>query len=175
MVTYCLLPLRATVDIYSFEQEVSSLSSYLLPTHKIKSYSPYWFTILHMLIEEILSPIKFVTKWISISLSNASLLLFFNISSELSTVIETLRFPHSSWMNTILSKSSKFPMSSISSITSSYSSWLSKFFEGLSSSTKTWFSLKIKLEKWKGNICERRPLDVISCIFVSLEFRSVDK
>ena len=37
-----------------------------------------------MLIEEILSPIKFVTEWTSVSLSNSWLLLFVNFSSELS-------------------------------------------------------------------------------------------
>ena len=50
-------------DFYSFEMEVSSLSSYLLPTHKKISHLPYWFRIFHVLIEEILSPMKFVTGW----------------------------------------------------------------------------------------------------------------
>ena len=80
-------------DFYSFEQEVSSLLSYLLTTHKKKSYLPYGFLIFHMLIEEILSPIKFVTKWTSISLSNAWLLLFINISRKLSTVNEYFKIP----------------------------------------------------------------------------------
>ena len=44
----------------------------------------------------------------------------------------TLRFPHSSWMNTVLSKSSKFAMSSIS-IPSSSSLAITFFSEGLPS------------------------------------------
>ena len=71
-------------------------------------------------------------------------LLIFLVSSPPST--NTLRFPHSSWMNTILGKSSKFPMSS-KSIPSSSSLTITIFSEGLCYSTKTWLSLKTKLEK----------------------------
>ena len=54
-----------------FEQEkVSDLSSYLLPTHKKKSYLPYRFTTFHMFIEEIILPKTFVAQWASISLQN---------------------------------------------------------------------------------------------------------
>ena len=62
---------------YSFEQEVSSLSSYLLPTNKKKSY---------LLIHNILH-----AYWRNTD-------LIFPVSSPSST--NTLRFPHSSWMNT---------------------------------------------------------------------------
>ena len=81
---------------YSFEQEVSSLSNYLLPTNRKKPY---------LLIHNILH-----AHWRNID-------LIFPVSSPSST--NTLRFPHSSWMNTILSKSSTFPMSSISGPSSS--------------------------------------------------------
>ena len=46
-----------------------------------------------MLIEEILSPVKFITKWTSISLENTWLLLFVNISSKLFTVNEYFKVP----------------------------------------------------------------------------------
>ena len=78
-------------EFYSFEQEVSSLSSYLLPTNRKKSY---------LLIHNISH-----AYWRNTD-------LIFPVSSPSST--NTLRFPNSSWRNTILSKSSRFPMSSIS-------------------------------------------------------------
>ena len=62
---------------YSFEQEVSSLSSYLQPTNKKKSY---------LLIHNISHAYWRNTE------------LIFLVSSPLST--NTLRFPRSSWMNT---------------------------------------------------------------------------
>ena len=54
-------------------------------------------------------------------------LLIFPVSSPPST--NTLRFPHSSWMNSILSKSSKFPVSS-TSIPSSSSLTITFFLKG---------------------------------------------
>ena len=60
-------------------------------------------------------------------------LLMFPVSCPPST--NTLRFPRSSWMNTILSKSSKFPMLS-TSIPSSFSLTITFFSEGLCYSTK---------------------------------------
>ena len=93
-------------EFYSFEQEVSSLSSCLLPTNKKKSY---------LLIHKISH-----AYW-----RNSDLI--FPVSSPSST--NSLRFPHSSWMNTIFSKSSRFPMSSISG--PSRSSLTIKIFRGV--------------------------------------------
>ena len=64
-------------EFYSFEQEVSFLTSYLLPTNKKKSY---------LLIHNISH-----AYWRNTD-------LIFPVSSPSST--NTLRFPHSSWMNT---------------------------------------------------------------------------
>ena len=65
---------------------------------KEKSYLPNWFTMFQMLIEEILSPIAFVTKWTSTGLKNVWLLLLVNISSKISTIpTTTLGFSHSSF------------------------------------------------------------------------------
>ena len=91
---------------YSFEQEVSSLSSYLLPTNKKKSY---------LLIHNISH-----AYWRNTD-------LIFLVSSPSST--NTLRFPNSWWRNTILSKSSRFPMSSIS-MQSSSSLTIKNFLRG---------------------------------------------
>ena len=124
-------------SFYSLEQEVSFLSSYLLPTHKKKSYLPYWFKIFHIRSEEILSAITFFRMDIYLSV------LIFLVSSPPST--NTLRFPLSSWMKTILSKFSKFLMSS-TSIPSSSSLTITIFSKGLCYSTKTWLFLKMKLE-----------------------------
>ena len=119
-------------DFCSLEQEVSSLLSYLLPTHKKN-------IILTLLIHNI--PHLYWINTLSLSCSichrvdNYELvkrlgffcLLIFPVSSPPST--NTLRFPHSSWMNTILSKSSKFPVSSIS-IPSSSSLTIIFFLKG---------------------------------------------
>ena len=68
----------------------------------------------HIRIEEIPSPITFVTEWASISLKNAWLLLLFvNIFSKPSTVHKHFKVLTFSWMNTILIKFSKFPMSPV--------------------------------------------------------------
>ena len=65
---------------------------------KEKSCLPNWFTMFQMLIEEILSPIAFVTKWTSTGLKNVWLLLLVNISSKISTIpTTTLGFSHSSF------------------------------------------------------------------------------
>ena len=64
-------------EFYSFEKEVSSLSSYLLRTNRKKSY---------LLIHNISH-----AYWRNTD-------LIFPVSSPSST--NTLRFPHSSWMNT---------------------------------------------------------------------------
>ena len=59
-------------------------------------------------------------------------------------------------------------MSSISVSSSSFST-MTTFREWFSSWLKTWFSLKIKLEKYrKFNICERSLIDFIAYIFASL-------
>ena len=74
-------------------------------------------------------------------------------------------------MNTILSKSAKFPMSSMS-ITSSSSLTIKFFLEGLCSSTKTIFYLKKQTRKIKKWISPN--VNVTSYVFASLEFRSVE-
>ena len=67
-------------------------------------------------------------------------LLLVNISSKFFSLIDYLRYPHSSSspMNTSLGESSKFPRSS-TSIPSSFSSAITTFSEGLPSSIKPWF------------------------------------
>ena len=68
-----------------------------------------------MVIEEILLPTVFVRQWTSIDYCKTSDLFFwfiFLVSSPLSLI--TMRFSHSSSMNTRIGKSSKFPMSSTS-------------------------------------------------------------
>ena len=83
-------------NFYSFELEVSSLSSYLLPAHKKISYLPYWFTIFHVLIEEMISLIKFVTEWHLQAYKTPGFyfLLILLVNSPSST--STLRLTHSS-------------------------------------------------------------------------------
>ena len=122
------------VEQFSGKNQIKAVSIYLsrkkfflfqLPTHKKKSYLPYWFTIFHMCIEEILSPKTFITEKTSTSLQNVWLLLLVNISSKLFTISESFEIP-TFFMNklqNILSKPSKvlyqyhlvFP-------------WLSQFF-----------------------------------------------
>ena len=80
------------------------------------------------------------------------------ISRKLSTIKACFKIPHSSSTNISLGKSTKFLIPSIS-IPSSYSSTVTTLSEGLSSSCmKTWFSLKIKLDRFI--ICERSFLYV---------------
>ena len=112
-----------------------SLLSFKLPTTDPleKSCFPNWFTLLYMVMEEILSS-TFFTEWTSTGYCEAS--ETFLVSSPRSLI--SLRFPHFSPMNTILGKSSKFSLSSISTQLSS--SWtIAAFSEGLSSSMKPWF------------------------------------
>ena len=90
-------------------------------------------------------------------LLNARPLLLVNISSKFFTIIDYLRFPHSSSMNVSLGESSKFPTSS-TSISSRFSSAITTFFEGLPSLMKPWFLFwKIK----QVSICKRSLLDFI--------------
>ena len=88
-------------------------------------------------------------------------LLIFLVVQQLTTS----EFPHSSLMKTSWSKSFKFPMSSIS-ISSISSSTITTFCEGLHSSLKTWFALKVKLEKYKKlNIYK-----FVTLYFIELKF-----
>ena len=108
---------------------------------------PNWSTILYMVIEEILTS-TFVTEWISTSYCETSEFFFwliFLVKSQPS--LTTLRFRYSSSMNTNLGKSSEFPISSISTRFSSFSTIII-FSEWLSSSMKSCIFLKIKLEKY---------------------------
>ena len=113
-----------------------------------KSCLSKWFTIFHMLSGKILSPIAFVTESTSIYLQNNRLLLSANISSKLSTINKYFKDSHILHRWTLV-EFSKFPISSIS-IPSSSSSTITILTEGFFSSIKTWFSLKIKLQKSKN-------------------------
>ena len=102
-----------------------------------KSCLPNWFTIFHMVIEEMQSPAEFVRQRTSIDyckMFDFFFWLVFLLSSPPS--LTSMRFSHSSSMNKSLCESSKFPMSSIS-IPSSPSSTITIFSDGLSSSMKT--------------------------------------
>ena len=105
--------------IYSVDQKNTSfLFSYLFGSKK--SCLPNCFTInIPQVTEEILSPTTFVTKWTfkGYCKTCAFFWLIFSVSSPPS--LTTIRFPHSSLMNTSLGESSKFPMSSISMQSSS--------------------------------------------------------
>ena len=109
--------------------ENSFLSFKLITTDpQEKSCLPNWFTMFHMVIEEILLPTVFVRQWTSIDYCKTSDLFFwfiFLVSSPLSLI--TMRFSHSSSMKTRIGKSSKFPMSS----TSMQSCFSTKFSETL--------------------------------------------
>ena len=99
-----------------------SCFSYLFDSKKSpeKSCLPNYFTInIPQVTEEILSPTTFVTKWTfkGYCKTCAFFWLIFSVSSPPS--LTTIRFPHSSLMNTSLGESSKFPMSSISMQSSS--------------------------------------------------------
>ena len=79
-----------------------------------KSCLPNCFTInILQVTEEILSPSTFVTEWATVKR------LPFSVSSPPS--LTTMRFRHSSLINTSLGESSKFPMSSTSMQSSSSS------------------------------------------------------
>ena len=116
-------------DFYSFDQ----WKAYLTDSH----------TILYMVIEEIVFP-TFDTEWTITGYCEMSDFLFWLISLVSSPpTLTTLRFPHSSLINTNLGKPSKRSMPSISKPFSS-SSAITTFSEGLSSSMKPWFFVK----KW---------------------------
>ena len=94
-----------------------SCFSYLFGSKKSqeKSCLLNCFTInIPQVTEEILSPATFVTKWTFIGYDKTSVFfwLIFSVSSPPSLI--TMRFPHSSLINTSLGESSKFTMSSIS-------------------------------------------------------------
>ena len=94
-----------------------------------KSCLPNCFTInIPQVTEEILSPTTFVTKWTFIGYCKTSAFfwLIFSVSSPPS--LTTIRFSHSSSMNTSLGESSKFPMSSLSMQSSSFSN-ITFFYE----------------------------------------------
>ena len=73
----------------------------------------------------------------------------------------TLGFPNFSLMNASLGKFSNVIYISVSS---SSSSTITTFCEGLFSLLKTWFSLKIKLEKYKNSM----SADVVSSILLHI-------
>ena len=79
--------------------------------------------------EETLSPTTFLTEWTFIGYCKTSAFrLIFSVSSPPS--LTTMKFPYSSLMNTSLGESSKFPLSSISTQSSS-SSTITFFSEEL--------------------------------------------
>ena len=83
------------------------------------------------------------------------------------SLASSLRFPHSSWINTVLSKFSKFSMSSISIPSGSF--YHIFFWRVVLQRDFLW---KYHWKNKKNIICERSLLDFISCIFVSLDSRS---
>ena len=87
-----------------------------------KSCLPNCFTInIPQVTEEILSPTTFVSKWTFIGYCKTSAVFWLLFSAGSPPSLTTMRFPHSSLMNTSLGESSKFPMSSISMQSSSSS------------------------------------------------------
>ena len=112
-----------TKAIYSSDQKNFSCLSYLFDSEKSqeKSCLPNCFTInIELVTEEKLSLTTFFSEWTFRLLQKACLFqLIFSVSSPSS--LTTMRFPHSSFMNTSLGQSSKFPMSSISKQSSSSS------------------------------------------------------
>ena len=100
--------------IYSPDQKNISYFSYLFGSKKSQEISclPNCFTInIPQVTKEILLPTTFVTKWMFIGYCKMSAFfwLIFSVSSPPS--LTTMRFPHSSLMNTSLGESSKFSMS----------------------------------------------------------------
>ena len=84
----------------------------------------------HTVIEEILSPTAFVTEWTSVDTCKTSDFFFwliFLVSTPPS--LATMRFPHSSSMNTGLGESSTFPASSIESSSSLTITFFSEGFQ----------------------------------------------
>ena len=137
---------------------------------------PEWFTISYMVIEEILLPATFVTEWTLIGnckMSDFFFWLIFLVNSLSS--LTTLRFPHSSSMNTNQDKSSRFQMSSIS-VSFSSSSAIKVFLKGcLQWNHDFCFFFENRTRKIKQvSICERslffpiceRSLDFISYLFL---------
>ena len=99
-----------------------SCFSYLFGSKKSqeKSCLPNCFTInIPQVTEDILSPTTFVTKWRFIGYDKTSVFFWLIISVSSPPSLITMRFPHSSLINTSLGESSKFTMSSISMQSSS--------------------------------------------------------
>ena len=83
---------------------------------------PDWFPInIPLVTEEILSPTTFVTEWTSIGYCKTSDFFWLIFPIRSSPSLATMRFPHSSLMNKSVGESSKFPMSSLSMQSSSFS------------------------------------------------------
>ena len=83
---------------------------------------PDWFPIyIPLVTEEILSPTTFVTEWTSIRYCKTSGLFWLIFPIRSSPSLATVRFPYSSSMNKSLGESSKFPVSSLSMQSSSFS------------------------------------------------------
>ena len=120
---------------------------YYLPTRKSHCKKNHAYVtdsqqLTHILIEETIWPIAFVTKWSSRGLPSVWLLLFASICSKLSTIDNYFEIPTFFIINSSLGKSSRFSMPSSSSLI------ITTFREGFSfSSMKTWFFLKVKLER----------------------------
>ena len=107
---------------------------------------PNWFPInIPLVTEEILPPTTFVNEWTSIGYCKTPDFFLANNSSMFFTIIDltfswliipvcssplltTMRFPHSSSMSKSLGESSKFPMSSLSMQSSSFSN-ITFFYE----------------------------------------------
>ena len=136
-----------------------------------KSCLPNSFRIFQMVIQEILN--KCYLQCLSQSehlqaCKTSDFFLLFNTSSKFSMILTTLRFTHSSSMNTNLGKSSKFSVSFISTPSSSSSS-ITTFSGQWSSSIKSWYFFENKTRKIKQvNIWELSLFNFISYIFVSL-------
>ena len=83
---------------------------------------PNWFPInIPLVTEEIFSPTTLVTEWTSIGYCKTSDFFWLIFPVRSSPSLTTMRFPHSSSMNKSLGESSKFPMSSLSMQSSSFS------------------------------------------------------
>ena len=111
-------------DFCSSDQKNISCFSYLLGSKKSqeKPCLPDWFPInIPLVTEEILSPTTFVTEWTSIGYCKTSDFFWLIFPIRSSPSLATMRFPHSSSINKSLGESSKFPVSSLSMKSSSFS------------------------------------------------------
>ena len=137
------------ISIHLIRKKFLSFKSFTVDLQE-KSCSSNWYVIFDVVVEEILSPTTLMSQSGHLSIGYCKTLpfffwLIFFVSSPPS-LTTTMRFPHSSSINSSLDGFSKFTMSSISAPSTS-SSTITTFSEAMPSWMKPWFFLKRKLEK----------------------------